>query len=129
MTARQPATRNRVGNGKTAAENQVYARIARSGMTRDQELRSAEAARKGRRDAAARRITAVNGPLPGDVFERLIDRDISAQMDRARAKALTARRHAREAAEQEAAAVAGLAAARLENLDLDASQLLDAGEA
>ena len=30
---------------------------------------------------------------------------------------------------QEAAAVAGLAAARLENLDLDASQLLDAGEA
>ena len=115
------------GNGRTPAENHLYASIGSNARTRQQKLDAAAAARASRRARAAERIVALEGPLPPDELERAIDRAISDQMNRARAAALTARRKAREAAEREAAAEAELEAAELENLDLDATGLLDAG--
>jgi hypothetical protein len=122
MLARSTTTRNKgSGNGRTVAENQAYAVLASNSQTRQQKLASAANARAGRRARAAERITAREGTMPAAELERAIDREIAAQMARARAAALTARRKAREAAD--AADVAD----RAEREILDATGLVDAG--
>jgi hypothetical protein len=127
MVSRTAPTRNRVGNGRTPAENKVYAQIGQRGLTPDQRERAAAAMRAGRRRSAAERITARLGKLPPDELEREIDADIRDQMNRARAAALTARRKASEAADRAAQAEAALTAAEVDNLDLDATGLADCG--
>lgn len=108
MMVSQPA---RAGNGRTAAENREYALIANRSRSPEQRRATAEAMWRGRRDKARLRIIDKWGPQPPDVMEELIDQDISVQMSRARAKALTMRRQARAAAERLAQAEAELAEA------------------
>jgi hypothetical protein len=83
-------------NGRTAAENAAYASMAANARSRDRQLASAEAMRRGRREHARRRVEERDGPQPADVMERLIDQEIARQMAAARAAALTARRRIRE---------------------------------
>jgi hypothetical protein len=125
---RDTSTRTRrQGNGRTPAENHLFAKIGNRGLSPQQRLDAAEAMRKGRRDAAAERIRARLGPLPEDELEREIDREIADQMTRARAAALTGRRKAREAAEKAAQKEREYAAAAEDSLGLDASGLADCG--
>ena len=107
----------RRGNGRSPAENKIYAQLGRRGLSRQQELDAAAAMQQGRRRAAGERVLARLGPIPGDQLEREIDKELDGQLMRMRAAALTSKRKAREAAEKLAEA----------ERDLDASGLLDAG--
>jgi hypothetical protein len=115
------------GNGRSKAENIAYAKLANAARSPEQIRATAEAMRKGRRDAARRRIEERWGPQPAGLIEDMIDRELAGQMARMRAKALTARRKAREAGEQLAAAEADLEAAEDAGLLLDASGLEQVG--
>jgi len=115
MSVSQP---ERARNGRTKQENIAFAKAANAARSPEQTRAAAEAMQKGRRAAARRRIEERWGPQPESIIERLIDREISGQMAMARAKGLTLARKRREAAERAAA----------EDLDLDATGLLDAGE-
>lgn len=105
-------------NGRTPAENRLYASVAAHGRTRQQKLESAARAREARRAKARAKVIEENGPLPDEEIERLVDAEIRAQMTRMQAAALTARR--RKAAEEKRAAEI--------EAELDATGLEDAGE-
>ena len=100
------ATRATARNGRTPAENKEYARIGNRGLTPDQRRANAAAGLAGRRRKIAGRIDPQRLLSPADL-DREIDREILDQLARARAAALTGRRHA---AEQAAQAEADLAA-------------------
>lgn len=119
MQPRDTATRKRRdGNGRSKAENHIYASLAANSKTREQQLESIAHARAGRRAKATERVLARQPHLTGDELQREVDRELARAMQKARAAALTARRQARQAAAARAA---------LEETDLDASGLLDAG--
>lgn len=97
-------------NGRTPAENRLYASIANHGLTREQQLKNARAGWEGRRAKIAARIDP-EGILGQAERDRLINRELADQLQRGLARALTARRKARDLAARKAAADAELAEA------------------
>lgn len=93
-------------NGRTPAENKAYTDIARAGISRQSQLDKTAKMRAARRANVAAAITEAEGSMPADVLERRVTERICADLARARAKALTARRQLRQAREREAAAIA-----------------------
>jgi hypothetical protein len=64
MVSRGTTTRIRPsGNGRTPAENAAYASIGAHGQSRQMQLENAERMRRGRREAARKRIIARDGQM------------------------------------------------------------------
>ena len=112
---RAASTRNRRGNGRTAAENHEYARLAANSQPRSMQLANAAAGRAARRAKLAAEIDP-DGTMDPAELDREIKRRKDAQLAKARGVRLTMLRRAREAgaailAAETAAAEAGAALA------------------